>query len=168
VTGPKPGAHSLSTPLLPDASIFTYGTFFKRDAACTGCVPAGRQANSSRAETGGGGAMKQRSREKGGASVKAVVWTLILLSFIYAVAMALPAFITEYEFQDSLQDIARYASANRRSSDQVRSAVLTEAQKEDLPVQADNINVNYSVIVDFKVYQWTVDFHPAANNAALM
>ncbi len=117
--------------------------------------------------------------EKGGANLKAIVWTCILVAFIYVAAITLPAFISEYEFQDSLQDIARYASANRRNNDQVLKAVLDEAQKEDLPIQAEDIkvdgsagnihiNVDYSVTVDLKVYQWTVDFHPSANNAALM
>lgn len=56
---------------------------------------------------------------------------------------------------------------------------MDEAQKEDLPVQAENIkvesnvgnihiNVDYSVTVDLKVYQLTLNFHPAANNASLL
>ena len=93
--------------------------------------------------------------------------------------MVIPVLINEYEFQDSLQSIARFASVNRRTNEQVRQAVLEEAQKEDLPVQAEDIkvegnsgnvhiNVDYSVTVDLKVYQWTFNFHPAANNAALL
>jgi hypothetical protein len=31
-----------------------------------------------------------------------------------------------------------------------------------------HINVDYSVTVDLKVYQWTLNFHPAASNAALL
>lgn len=93
--------------------------------------------------------------------------------------MTLPVLINEYQFQDSLQDIARFASVNRKSNEQVRQAVLEEAQKEDLPVEAEDIkvegsggnihiNVEYSVTIDLKVYQWTLNFHPAANNASLL
>ena len=104
---------------------------------------------------------------------------MILVAFIYVAAMILPVLINEYQFQDSLQNIARFASVNRKNSEQVRKDVLDEAQKEDLPVQAEDIkvesnagnvhiNVDYSVTVDLKVYQWTLNFHPAASNGSLI
>jgi hypothetical protein len=31
-----------------------------------------------------------------------------------------------------------------------------------------HINVDYSVTVDLKVYQWTLNFHPAVSNASLL
>jgi len=104
---------------------------------------------------------------------------MILVAFIYVAAMVLPILINEYQFQDSIQNIARFASVNRRNGDQIRKDVLDEAQKEDLPVQAEDIKVesnagnvkifvDYSVTVDLKVYQWTLNFHPAATNASLI
>lgn len=104
---------------------------------------------------------------------------MILAAFIYVAAMVLPVLVNEYQFQDTLQDIARFASVNRRNNEQIKQAVLDEAQKEELPVQAEDvkvegsggnvhINVEYSVTIDLKVYQWTLNFHPAANNASLL
>jgi len=101
-----------------------------------------------------------------------------LVAFVYTAVMVIPVLINEYEFQDSLQNIARYASVNRKNNEQVKQAVLEEAQKEDLPVQAADvkvegsagnvhINVDYSVTVDLKVYQWTLNFHPDATNLSL-
>jgi len=121
----------------------------------------------------------KRDAERGSGNLKAIIWTVILVAFIYCAVMVLPVLISEYEFQDSLQEIARFASVNRRSPEQVRQSVLDEAQKEDLPITAENIkvdgyagnihiNVEYSVTVDLKVYQWTFNFHPDANNAALL
>jgi hypothetical protein len=121
----------------------------------------------------------KRNGERGAGNLKAVVWTVILVAFIYCAVMVLPVLVSEYEFQDSLQEIARFASVNRRTPEQVRQSVLDEAQKEDLPIAAENIkvdghagnihiNVDYSVTVDLKVYQWTFNFHPDANNAALL
>jgi len=121
----------------------------------------------------------RRDGERGGSNLKAIVWTMILVAFIYAAAMMLPVLINEYQFQDSLQSIARFASVNRKNPDQIRAAVMEEAQKEDLPVQAEDvkvvsnagniqIDVDYSVTVDLKVYQWTLNFHPAASNASLL
>jgi len=117
--------------------------------------------------------------QKGAGNLKAIVWTMILVAFIYAAVVVLPVLISEYEFQDSLQSIARFASVSHKSSDQIKKDVLDEAQKEDLPVQADDIKVNgasgnvhitvdYSVTVDLKVYQWTFNFHPAADNSAIL
>jgi cell division protein FtsL len=126
----------------------------------------------------GGGARTKRSREKGAGNLKAIIWTIILVAFVYTAVMVIPVLINEYEFQDSLQNIARFASVNRKNNEQVKQAVLEEAQKEDLPVQAADIkvegsagnvhiNVDYSVTVDLKVYQWTLNFHPDATNLSL-
>lgn len=119
-----------------------------------------------------------RRQERGGASLKAVAWTVVLLACVWVSVVTIPVFISEYEFQDSLQDIARYASVRRSNHDQIQQAVLDEAQKENLPIQPDSvkveggggnvkINVDYSVTVDLKFYQWTMDFHPSASNAPL-
>ena len=120
-----------------------------------------------------------RRCERGGANIKAIVWTAILVVFIYVMAMLLPVLVNEYQFQDGLQDIARFASVNRRSNEQIKQAVLDMAQKQELPVEAENIkvsgtggtvpiDVDYSVTIDLKVYQWTLNFHPAASNASLL
>jgi cell division protein FtsL len=120
-----------------------------------------------------------RNGERGGANIKAIVWTAILVVFIYVMAMLLPVLVNEYQFQDSLQDIARFASVNHRSNEQIKQAILDIAQKQELPVQAEDIkvsgtggnvrvDVDYSVTIDLKVYQWTLNFHPSASNASLL
>jgi len=143
-----------------------------------GTSRSGWGRNLSLAVSSGNGAKRHRG-ESGKGHLKAIIWTMILAAFIYSAAMVLPVLINEYQFQDTLQDIARFASVNRRNNEQVKQAVLAEAQKEDLPVEAEDIkvegnagnihiNVDYSVTVDLKVYQWTLNFHPAASNAALL
>ena len=121
----------------------------------------------------------KRNGERGGGNIKAIIWTMILVAIIYVAAMMLPVLINEYQFKDSLQNIARFASVNRKTGEEIRKSVLDEADKEDLPVQAEDIkveshngnikiDVDYSVTVDLKVYQWTLNFHPAASNASLL
>lgn len=111
--------------------------------------------------------------------MKAIIWTMVLVAVIYGAVIVLPVIISEYEFQDSLQEIARFASVNHKTNEQIKQSVLEEAQKQDLPVQLEDIkvegysgnvhiNVDYSVTVDLKVYQWTFNFHPTASNAALL
>jgi hypothetical protein len=120
-----------------------------------------------------------RQNQRGAGHLKAIVWTLVLVAVIYGAVIVLPVLISEYEFQDSLQEIARFASVNRKTTEQIKQSVLEEAQKQDLPVQLEDIkvegysgnvhiDVDYSVTVDLKVYQWTFNFHPTASNAALL
>ena len=126
----------------------------------------------------GGAAAAGRDGQRGAGHVKAIVWTFILAALIFVAVKVIPVLINEYQFQDGLQNIAQFASATRKNNEQVRQAVLDEVQKEDLPIQSENIkvegnsgnvriNVDYSVTVDLKVYQWTLNFHPAASNNAL-
>lgn len=120
----------------------------------------------------------ERKGERGAGHFKAIFWTVILLSLIFVAFKVVPVLVNEYQFQDGIQNIARFASVNRTSPDAIKKSVLEEAQKDDLPVQAEDIKVqgggqnvgitvDYSVTVDLKVYQWTLNFHPSATNKAL-
>jgi hypothetical protein len=148
------------------------------------CVPerSGRHRTGApdfASENGTESPVRKRNGEKGAGHMKAIVWTLILAAFIYVTAITLPVLINEYQFQDSLDEIARFSSVGHKSNSDVEKAVLEEAQKEDLPIQAEDIkvagaggnvhiNVDYSVTVDLKVYQLTLNFHPTASNSALL
>jgi len=121
---------------------------------------------------------RSRCGEKGAARAKAIIWTSIFLALIFTGVKVIPVLVDEYQFQDSIQNIARFASANRQNNEQVKQEVLKVAAKQELPIQADQVRVegsggnvhihaDYSVTVDLKVYQWTLAFHPAADNNAL-
>ena len=116
--------------------------------------------------------------ERGAGHLKAIVFTLILASLIYVGFKVAPPLINEYQFQDGLQTIARFASVNRDSNEKIRDAILKEAQKDDVPVQAEDLKIeggggniritaDYSVTADLGVYQWTLNFHPKVSNDAL-
>jgi hypothetical protein len=117
--------------------------------------------------------------ERGKGTLKAIIWTLILASGVYVAFKVLPVLAAEYEFQDSMQTIARNASANGGTIEKIQDAVLKEAEKAQLPIGKDDIkvtgksgtvtiNVDYSVTVDLTLYQWTLNFHPAASNDSLV
>jgi hypothetical protein len=120
-----------------------------------------------------------RNAERGAGYLKPILWTLILASIVYVAVKVIPVLVNEYEFQDSMQNIARNASANGGTIEKIRDAVMKEAEKDELPVNNEDIkvtakggnvriNVDYSVTVDLKVYQWTLNFHPAASNDSLV
>ena len=119
-----------------------------------------------------------RDRERGAGRLKAILWTLVFVSFIYVTVKVLPALINDFEFQDGIQTIARFASATRQTQEQMLAAVLKEAKKDDVPVDEKDIkieavngnvkiHVDYSVTIDLTVYQWTLNFHPSAGNDSL-
>jgi Domain of unknown function (DUF4845) len=116
--------------------------------------------------------------ERGAGRVKAIIWTLILAGLVFACVRLIPVFVNQYEFQDGMQTIARFATVNRQNPEQIRDAVLNEAEKDSIPVSAEDIkveavrgnvriNVEYSVTVDLLVYRWTLNFSPAVSNNAL-
>jgi len=120
-----------------------------------------------------------RSSERGAGALKAIVWTLILASFVYVCVKVIPALVSEYEFQDGIQTVARFASVSRQTPEQIRTNVLSEAQKADIAINPEDIkiealsgnikiNADYSVTIDLIVYQWTLNFHPSASNSALV
>jgi hypothetical protein len=122
--------------------------------------------------------MTQRNSQRGSGNLKAIVWTLILAALVYVGIKVMPILVNEYEFQDSIQNIARFASVNRQDNPKIQKAVVTEAEKDDLPVRPEDvkvegtngnvrISVDYAVTVDLSVYQWTLNFHPTASNNAL-
>ena len=116
--------------------------------------------------------------QRGAGTVTAIFFTLLLASVGFVAFKVLPCMISEYQFQDSLQDIARYASAMHQDSGKVRETILQEAAKDSIPITTKDLKVegtggnfriraDYSVTVDLKFYQWTLDFHPSADNNSL-
>ena len=143
----------------------------------TGARPSRTQANPPQ-PFGRSDRIPNRHPERGAGRAKAIIWTGILLSLIFVAIKVVPVLIDEYQFQDSIQNIARFASANRQNNEQVKQEVLKVVAKQELPIQPDQVRVDgtggnvhihadYSVTVDLKVYEWTLDFHPAADNSAL-
>jgi Domain of unknown function (DUF4845) len=119
-----------------------------------------------------------RNRQAGSSSIKAMIWTGILLAFLYVCFRVVPLYVADYQFQDSMQSAARFASVNHIPPDDVRKNLLKEAERAEMPVKLQDIKVNdhngridieadYSVTVDLHVYQWTLKFHPSASNDRL-
>jgi Domain of unknown function (DUF4845) len=119
-----------------------------------------------------------RGTQAGSSPVKAIVWTAILAALVYVCIEVVPLYVSDYEFQDTMQSTARFASVYRQSPDDVRLKLFKEAEKADMPLRLEDIKVdsnngrvriqaNYSVTVDLHVYQLTLNFHPSASNDQL-
>jgi predicted membrane protein len=118
------------------------------------------------------------NRQAGSSSVKALFWTGLLVAFIYVCFQVVPLYVADYQFRDSMESAARFASVNHLPPDSIRQNLFKEAEKAEMPVKLEDIKVtdhngrvdieaNYSVTVDLHVYQWTLNFHPSASNSRL-
>jgi len=119
-----------------------------------------------------------RRSQAGNSRLKAIVWTAILASFVYVCIRVVPLYFNDYQFRDTMQSTARFASVNRQSPDAIRKKLLQEAEKAEMPIRLEDIKVvsrggridievNYNVTVDLHVYEWTLNFHPTASNSQL-
>jgi hypothetical protein len=103
----------------------------------------------------------------------------VVVSVIYVGVKVIPILVNNMQFQDAIESTARFASVNRQTADDIRTAVLKEADNDDIPIAAQDIHVkgdggrveiaaDYSVTVNLGVYQWTLNFHPYAKNNPLL
>jgi len=122
---------------------------------------------------------RARPRERGASRLKVTAFVALLVVLIYTGAKVIPILVNNFQFQDAIESTARFASVNRQTPEDIRAAVLKEAQNEDIPITAQDIHVkgeaghveiaaDYSVTVNLVVYQWTLNFHPYAKNNPLL
>ena len=118
------------------------------------------------------------NRQAGSSTIKAVFWTGLLAAFIYVCVRVVPIYVADFQFRDSMETAARFASVNRLSPEEIRKKLLEEAEKADMPLKLEdikvsnhngriNIEANYTVTVDLHVYQWKLNFHPSVSNNRL-
>jgi len=118
-------------------------------------------------------------RQRGSSRLKLVFFLAVVVAIIYVGVKVIPILVNNMQFQDAIESTARFASVNRQSVDDIRTAVLKEAENEDIPIAAPDIHVkgdgghveiaaDYSVTVNLGVYQWTLNFHPYAKNNPLL
>jgi hypothetical protein len=116
--------------------------------------------------------------QRGGGTIKAIVWTAILIYGGFVAYKILPAYVAEYQLADKMQEQARYANVNRYNEDQVRDNIFKVVQDLDIPVKRDEIKVvanqalvkiemDYTVPVDLLVYHLNLHFTPSSENKSL-
>jgi hypothetical protein len=116
--------------------------------------------------------------ESGEGKLKAVIYTAIIVLIIYAGVKFIPAYVSEYELSDKMQEQARYAVVNRYTEEQIRDNIFKvvqdleiPAKREDIKVVASNavvkISLSYTVPVDLFFYHADLNFSPSSENKAL-
>jgi hypothetical protein len=120
-----------------------------------------------------------RRSQHGGGTLKAIVWTVILVYGAFAAYKILPAYVAQYQLLDKMQEQARFAVVNRYSEDQVRDDIFKVVQDLEIPVKRDQIKVlntpsvvkismEYTVPVDLLVYHLDLHFTPSSENKSIL
>jgi hypothetical protein len=123
------------------------------------------------------------NRERGAGKLAGIFAVLLFAAAIYASIKVIPIYVNNYQFQDALQEEARFAITNRKSPDDVVNDVYKKVQELGLPVTKKDIkisfggadvmggtvelDVQYTVPVVFPGYTLQLNFHPHADNHSI-
>jgi len=126
-------------------------------------------------------ANRTRNPESGSGKVTGLIFLALIALGVYVGIKAGPAFINNYQLQDSMQSEARFALSSRKTPDEVRNDVYTEVQHLGLPIEKKDIrikypgieqglmgtvdiDIDYTVGVDLGFYDLQLNFHPHGDN----
>jgi hypothetical protein len=122
-----------------------------------------------------------RNPERGGGTFKTLLALLIVGALVFTLVEIVPAYVNNYELQDSMNTAARFALANRQTPDDVRNEIYKKTQDLGIDIKKENIKVtmgegfqgivqisiSYTVPVNFRVYQFQLQFNPHADNRSI-
>jgi hypothetical protein len=117
--------------------------------------------------------------QRGAGKLKSVVVLAIILLIGYSAFKIVPAYVTDYQLSDKIQEQARYAVVNRYSEDQIRDNIFKVIQDLEVPAKRDAIKVSasnsivkisleYTVPVDLFFYHLDLHFSPSSENKAII
>jgi hypothetical protein len=119
-------------------------------------------------------------REHGGSKLNLLLTVVILGSLIFAAIKLIPPYFANYQLQDAIESESRFALTGypKKTVDDIRDDIYNKAVDLGVPASKDNIEVDvqngsvsigmdYSVPIDLKVYQFTLQFHPHADNHSI-
>jgi hypothetical protein len=123
-------------------------------------------------------ARRNRDRQRGGSKFSSIMMLLVLGTMAFAAFKIVPAYFANYQLQDSMVTEARFALVNRKAANDVQDDIWKKVQELGIPAKKDDIlvvseqgsvqiSINYSVPVDLIVYQYSLQFHPLADNKTI-
>jgi hypothetical protein len=115
--------------------------------------------------------------ERGSSKVNLILTLLILGAMVFAGVKIVPVYFANYQFQDAIESESRFALTGypKKNAEDIRDDIFHKAQDLGIPAQRDAIHValgngtvdiglDYSVPIDLSVYQFSLQFHPHADN----
>ncbi len=122
---------------------------------------------------------ESRGVQRGGGTLKALVWTALLVYGAFAAYKILPAYVAQYQLADKMQEQARFSIVNHYTEEQVRDNIFKVVQDLEIPVKKEQIKVvstnsvvkismEYTVPVDLLVYHMDLHFTPSSENKSVI
>ena len=119
--------------------------------------------------------MRTGNRQQGFLTFTGVLMLVVVAVVIFAAFKLLPPYISNYQLQDSINNIARTATYSTGTEEQIRKDVLKAAHDSGVELdpgqvrvgrsrESVDIAVDYSVTVDMMVKPVTLHFTPSAGN----
>ena len=125
-------------------------------------------------------AQQTQNGQKGGAKTNLVITLMIMAAMIFTAVKVVPVYFANYQFQDAINSESRFALTGypKRTIEDVRDDVYKKAQELQIPAKREdiqvsmqsgyvNISLDYSVPIDLSVYQFSLQFHPHADNHSI-
>jgi hypothetical protein len=118
--------------------------------------------------------------QRGGAKIRALFWTAILLAFVFVSYRLIPPYFANYQLEDWLKTQIPFLMVNHTTDDALYASIIKEMHSEGIEVTKDNIKIvqnnsqginvqiSYDVKLDLMVYQATLHFTPQMNSQALV
>jgi hypothetical protein len=116
--------------------------------------------------------------QRGAGKLKAIIVTAILIVGVIAAWKIIPPYSAEYQLNDKIQEIARFAIVEHKTEEQVRDTVFKTIKDLDIPATKENIKVtadgskvtilvDYTVPIDILFYHVDLHFTPSSENKSL-
>jgi uncharacterized membrane protein len=123
-------------------------------------------------------ASAHRHAERGEGKLKPIIYLVIAVLVIYCAVKIVPAYVSDYQLADKMQEQARFAVVNRYNEEQIRDNIFKVVQDLDVPAKRETIKVvstnaivkisiEYTVPVDLFFYHLDLHFSPSSENKAL-
>jgi hypothetical protein len=120
----------------------------------------------------------RREAQRGKITAGAAFWTLVLVAVVYLGIKIVPIYVNNFQFADAVQNEARLALVNRKTSEQIRDTIFTKAQELALPLARDQIRVEvelrtvriyceYDAEVELPGYTLRLHFNPSSTERSL-
>jgi hypothetical protein len=120
-----------------------------------------------------------RRSQLGEGKLRAIIYTVILVTLVFVAIKLVPLYVAEYQLQDKMNEQAKFAVVNRYTEDQIRDILFKVVQDLDIPAKRDDIklsntnhgvsvSISYTVPVDFLVYQTNITFSPTSEGLDIL
>ena len=114
-------------------------------------------------------------RSDAGKGTGKLIFALFILATVgFCAFKIIPVYVSNYELNDEIKQLAIQATVDHSSEDAIANRVLADAKDLSLPITRDDvtvsvsggvaISVNYTVPIDLMFYTWPAHFNPSTVN----